>query len=289
MTASPARQGPSLGQVLLKLRRTCPTPERPLGGDFLELWKKNIDLPYQASRWDLLQLLILNREVAAQARGPEGDAYARTATLNTVRLLARMGERKRLAEQPRAVQRMVEHDPDEDRWLRWLLARIEGQDGAEALQDWQPRTALGRTLREGCSLLEARDVDGLSQHAQALDDSGDSNTPLGALRRAIRLELARVRLADGDLKGARALVAAVGSENEPEARRIELHALGAAGGLAPDQVEACAGEARYGAYRSLRQARRHENLDYRSSAHRWWVEVDAWKTLRARFCGDVQW
>lgn len=291
MTLTPPQPGsskPDLGQLLRQVRHTCPTLQQPLNGDFLALWKREVDQAYAAPRWDLLEVLILNREVESLAQGPEGEAYARAARLNTVRILARMGERSRMADQ--AVREMATREPDEHHWLGWLLGRMEGRSHTESLQGWHPTAEPGRTIREGCALLD-RGVDAesrkLDQLARAQTGSGEVNSPLGSLLLQIRLEMARNHLAHRELREARAMAARVGVDLEPEARRIQILAELHLGLLKPEQLRTCALEARFAAYRALRRAKLHSTLAYHGSGNRWRVEVDAWKTLRGQLCGEI--
>jgi len=292
MTLTPSQPGsskPDLGHLLRQVRHTCPTLQRPLNGDFLALWKREVDRAYSAPRWDLLEVLILNREVESLARGPEGEGYARAARLNTVRLLARMGEKSRIPNH--AIREMATREPDEHRWLGWLLRRMEGRSHTKPLQDWHPTTEPGRTLREGCILLD-RGVDAeprkLAQLARSRTGSEEVNTPLGSLLLQIRLEMARTHLARRELREARTMAARVEVDLEPEARRIRIQAELDLGILKPDQRRTCAGEARFAAYRALRRAKLHSTLAYHDAANRWRVEVDAWKTLRGQLCGEIE-
>ncbi len=292
MTLTPSQPGsskPDLGQLLRQVRHTCPKPERPLNADFLTLWKSRIDRAYSASRWDLLEVLVLNREVESLARGPEGEGYARAARLNTVRLLARMGEKSRIPNH--AIQEMATREPDEHRWLLWLLKRVADRGDGETLDDWHPTAEPGRTLRQGCALLDKgvkAEAVRLAEYARARPGPREENTPLGTLRHQIRLEMARAHLARRELREARTMAARVGVGLEPEARRIQIQAELDLGILKPDQRRTCAGEARFAAYRALRRAKLHSTLAYHGAANRWRVEVDAWKTLRGQLCGEIE-
>ncbi len=289
MTRESNSPKPDLGHLLRQVRHTCPTLQRPLNGDFLALWTKEIDRAYAAPRWDLLEVLILNREVESLARGPEGEAYSAAARLNAVRLLARMGERTHVPTQ--ALKELAALEPDEYRWLSWLLTRIEARGSSESLGDWRPTAEPGKSLKMGCALLNtsipSRTKD-IARYARARSGLGAENRPLGSLLQLLYLEMARHHQANREYREAQAMATQVGVDLEPEARRIQIQARLELGGLKPEQRRTVAGEARFAAYRALRRAKLHSTLAYHGAANRWRVEVDAWKTLRGQLCGEIE-
>src|SRR5205807_505916 len=64
---------PRLADLLRIAYAATPTYSRPVTGEFLEMWQDAAGGAYAAPAARLLDLLILNRAIAARAEGPEGE------------------------------------------------------------------------------------------------------------------------------------------------------------------------------------------------------------------------
>lgn len=265
-----------LRDLLLQVWATCEAlvvPSSPEAVTFRELWRSELDRAYEASNAEVLDLLILNREVAALAPLPVAEETHRQALANTARLLARLGEPL-----PKASLAALE-GPDEIVWLEWCRWWNQGRTGPNPTAGWSPRARTWSLVREGCALLSERsDVVRLALYSRPSAEVGLQNTPLSYIGRLARLMDVEQLLARGDYERAQRLAEQAG----PDGERLAWQAWWSGEAKDMSEAERLAPRARYRAYKARRLAERLELLSFFPAAAYWRQEQKAWTELAVR-------
>lgn len=268
----------SLGDLLLQVGnvQSLVVPSSPGAVAFRRLWHGLLDRAYAAPATQVLDLLILNREVVALAPQPVAGGIRQQALANTARLTARLGEPL-----PESGLAAVE-SPAEKAWLEWCCWWFQGRRPPAPSPDWDAPAENWRVIREGCQLLSQEDPDPILLAAYSRAGPGEEeNVPLSLLRRLVRLTAAEYHLERGHWEEARQFAEAAG----PDGERLAQQAKVGAGQV--DPVEACR-RARYRAYRARRLANRLEMLSFLSASSYWYGEARAWKQLADHWQMEVQ-
>jgi hypothetical protein len=261
---------PRLHHLLQQVAATCPDLDSP-GSEaavrFRQVWKTHIDCAYSAPADRLVDLLVLNREVAALAPPTAGD-YRFQALGNTARLCARLGEPL-----PEAGMNALA-DPGEAAWLPWCQGYHADPAGPIPRPDWANPSPTWRTVQQGCLLLsESADAARLAEYSRA--DLSDVNSPLAYVRRLVRLQLAALLIEQGAWAEALDWAGKAGLEGE----RLVLIAGCHQEALTPGQQTWLSRRARYRAYRARRLAERMHLLSLEAAARYWRTEQAAWQTF----------
>lgn len=265
-------QAPSLGSLLQQVLtvKALSIPSNPEASAFRALWSSLLDQAYEAPASQVLDLLILNREVAVLAPLPAAQEIRRQALANTARLSARLGELP-----PRGGAEALER-PEEREWLAWCRWWFQGRNGpVPALQNGNP-TEIWEFIRKGCQLLSEETPDPLALAAYSRFSEGEeSNTPLSYLRRLARLVEAEQWLAGGHWEEAHRVAIQAG----PDGERLAQQAIWGAGLESISDVQDFGKRARYQAYRARRLAERLELLVFSPASLYWRREQEAWRQL----------
>ena len=242
-------------------------PSSPEAMAFRGLWQRVLDRAYAAPTHQVLDLLILNREVAALAPQPMAEGIRQRAWANTARLTARLGEPL-----PRSGVAALE-TPEEKAWLEWCRWWFQGRPSPAPSVDWDSTAEHWRVIREGCQLLSLENPGPTLLAAYSRPGGGEEeNSPLSFLRRLARLAGAQCHLQRGHWQEARQLAQEAG----PDGERFVQQARVEAGEV--DPLEAWR-QARYRAYLARRLADRLEALFFLPASAYWYREAKAWQRL----------
>jgi hypothetical protein len=255
----------TLGAILLRLRATpaALADASRREADLRELWTVRIDRAYAASRWELLEVLALNRAVAHAT--PSRSRQAKEARANVARTLCRLGV-------PPAEACWLAAPEEERAWLRWLCLYRSRDPQAAALHLTEGNASADRDA-EGrwCCLLCPEESFGLlTEMAQT---ASSPNTPGGLRARLCAEQAAAVCVERGDWPSAAGWAERAGEDAAILRARARRHmgADWACIGLVPE----------HRAQRAARAAVRCRRLGFGAEAERWDVESREWEALAA--------
>jgi hypothetical protein len=266
MGEEPEARALSLGAILLWLRANSEAFADPScrgAADLRELWMARIHRAYAASRWELLEVLVLNRAVAHAA--PSRSRQAEEARANVARTLCRLG-----VPPAEACWRAA---PGEERaWLRWLCLYRSADPQAAAAHLAAAKAGPDREAEaRWCCLLHPEGNFGVL--TEMTQTAGSPNTPAGLRARLCAEQAAAVCLAHKDW-AAGAQWAERAGEDATVLRARALRQMGtdwAAIGVLPA----------HRAQRAVRAAARCRRLGFGAEAERWEAESRLWEGLAA--------
>ena len=261
----------NLAEVLARLRADHPSDARQPGMSFVTAWNQDVDRAYASPSEDLLDLLILNREVASVAGGVLGESFRRRAQENLARIYARLG-----LYWPGECNAGVHLDGEEKACLKWLAGWHSGLQGASSSFDFVPNSHTGRAVLDGFKLLsDPTDVNRMAEFAGVADNRRDHDKLLGFVKRLVRLKAAEGYLTLKQFKLAHGHAQGCGADGLTMAMRVDL----ATRSLDSPMLAQCLRTARFHAYKCRRLASRCTALglpqtrDLYQAAERNWKEL----------------